>query len=103
MLRLTASLSVHKSLSSLQSHRSSAENELELTYALSPKPDSPTYTLTLLFHPNTRMLANASVASVNGQISGLDLNDLIASSVQANDVPGLVGGVMARVRNAIGS
>ena len=101
--RLTASLSVHKSLFMLLSHKSNAENELELTYAASAKEDSPTFTLTLLFHPNTRMLANASLSSENASISGLDLDDLIASRVQANDVPGLVGGVMARVRNVIGS
>lgn len=89
----------------LLSHSSNAENELELTYATptSPKADSQTFTLTLLFHPNTRVLANASISSDDAVIRGIDLNDLIASRVQANDVPGLVGGVMARVRNVIGS
>lgn len=49
------------------------------------------------------MLANASVSSDDIRIKGLNLDDLIASRVQANDVPGLVLGIMARVRHAVGA
>lgn len=109
--RYTASLALHRSLFSLVSTKSIAENELELTYEVprsttgsSPRSQlskSVTFTLTLLFHPNTRTLADASVVSPDAGVSGLNLSDLIGSHVQSNDVLGLVRGITSRVRAGI--
>ncbi|THH03412.1 hypothetical protein EW145_g6274 [Phellinidium pouzarii] len=100
----TASLALHRSLFSLVSTKSIAENELELTYKVprsttgSEVSKSINFTLTLLFHPNTRTLADASVASPDAEVSGLNLSDLIGSHVQSNDILGLVRGITSRVR-----
>ncbi|KAH8106541.1 hypothetical protein DFH11DRAFT_1236219 [Phellopilus nigrolimitatus] len=106
----TASLALHRSLFSLVSTKSVTENELELTYEIPPPTSSPSnsqsdgpipFTVTLLFHPNTRTLADASVASPDQRVSGLNLADLIGSHVQSNDVLGLVRGIMARMRSGM--
>ncbi|KAI5118490.1 hypothetical protein M0805_003522 [Coniferiporia weirii] len=103
----TAALALHRSLFSLVSTKSVAENEVELTYEVSSSSTSiprlrimkpTTFTLTLLFHPNTRTLADASIASPDPMISELNMSDLIGSHVQSNDVLGLVRGIMARLR-----
>lgn len=86
---------------SLKSSHAESENELRLTYYI----DSPSSTaakelvLTLLFIPNTRQLASASV-----RYDGVDLElgDVVDAHVQANDTPGLVWAVLARARSGCG-
>lgn len=56
--------------------------------------------LTLLFHPNTRVLADASVSSEDKRVAAMDLNELIGIHIQNNDIVGLIRAVMARVRTA---
>ena len=93
---------MHRSLFSLTSTKLVAENELELSYevpvATSRNPRPVPFTLTLLFQPNTRVLADAAVSSPSPLISNLDLADVIGINVQANDVQGLVRDIMSRVR-----
>ncbi|KDQ61703.1 hypothetical protein JAAARDRAFT_172079 [Jaapia argillacea MUCL 33604] len=96
----TASLALRQSLLSLETHHSVSENELHLTYSIPPPSTSPPNTeprrikLTLLFVPNTRQLANAVVEG-----DGLeDVGDVIDVHIGANDVPGLIGAVLARAR-----
>ena len=95
--RYTTSLAFHKTLHSLESYRSPAENELHLTYLLS-SPSSPTkhcITIALLFHPNTRQLASADIS---GLPDGGSTDDLIGAYQQANDAPGLIAATLARAR-----
>ncbi|KAH9839775.1 uncharacterized protein C8Q71DRAFT_905184 [Rhodofomes roseus] len=93
----TASLALHRSLHSLESFRSVSENELHLTYSITPTsaPDTRPrpIRIVLLFVPNTRQLADA-------QIEGLreDVGDIVGAHVQANDVPGLLAAVLSRAR-----
>lgn len=94
--RYTSSLALHRSLLSLTSSHSASENELRLTYALSP-PEDREITLTLIFLPNTRQLA---AANVDGLPPGTDVAELVDTHVQRNDVPGLVAAIVARGRAA---
>ncbi|KII94143.1 hypothetical protein PLICRDRAFT_50127 [Plicaturopsis crispa FD-325 SS-3] len=98
----TSSLALHRSLLSLTSSHSASENELRLTYALSPPhaPDDREITLTLIFLPNTRQLA---AANVDGLPPGTDVAELVDTHVQRNDVPGLVAAIVARGRAASGN
>ena len=105
--RFTASLALHQSLLSLVSWKSQSENELSLTYGLenpghNGKAHPSTFTLNLLFHPNTRTLADASVSSSDPRIAGIDFNDLIGNHVQSNDISQLIRSIMARCRVAVG-
>lgn len=103
--RYTSSLALHRSLLSLTSSHSASENELRLTYALSPPdalsppPADREITLTLIFLPNTRQLA---AANVDGLPPGTDVAELVDTLVQRNDVPGLVAAIVARGRAASG-
>ncbi|EJC98205.1 uncharacterized protein FOMMEDRAFT_171151 [Fomitiporia mediterranea MF3/22] len=101
---LIACLTLHRMLFSLVSHKAVAENELTLTYSVPAHPTSQTseltqLTITLLFHPNTRILADASISSPDQHLANLNLADLIGSHVQSNDVLGLIRGILARVRH----
>jgi len=93
----TASLALHRSLHSLESFRSVSENELHLTYSITPTSGPETrrrpIRIVLLFVPNTRQLADA-------QIEGLkeDVGDIVGAHVQANDVLGLLAAVLSRAR-----
>lgn len=106
--RFTASLALHRMLFSLVSHKIVAENEIQLTYSVSAQIPSQTQvpsdiTITLLFQPNTRCLADASISSPDPFLAGLNLADLIGSHVHSNDVLGLVRGILARARNSLQS
>ncbi len=95
--RLTAFLEFQKSLYSLSSYHSPAENELHLVYALD-HPSSTTphrITIILLFVPNTRQLADAQIS---GMPSDDDMSDVVGAHVQANNAPGLVAAVLERAR-----
>jgi hypothetical protein len=88
--RFTASLDLHRSIFSLISSRSPSENSLVLTYLVPPRE----LTITLIFIPNTRQLAEARVEG----IENIDVAEVVDSHVLMNDVPGLVGAVLARAR-----
>lgn len=102
--RYSASLALHRSLFSLHESKLLAENELALTYNIDRAEGSQRppclVTLTLLFHPNTRRLADASISSPDPVVSQMDFADLVGSHVQSNDVLGLVRGIMARIRSS---
>lgn len=97
--RHSASLTLSKSLHSLKSYTSPSENELHLSYAI-PSSTSASraahdISITLLFLPNTRQLADARIA---GLPSNSDMSDVIGARIQSNDVPGLIAAVLARAR-----
>ncbi|KAG6335230.1 hypothetical protein ID866_3856 [Astraeus odoratus] len=93
---LQAAMNIQCSLLSLKSSHAESDNELRLTYYIeSPSNGPKELVLTLLFIPNTRQLASASVLYDGAD---LDLGDVIDAHIQANDIPGLVWAVLARVR-----
>ncbi|KAI0741710.1 hypothetical protein C8Q80DRAFT_1195734 [Daedaleopsis nitida] len=91
----TASLALHRTLLSLESAHSESENELHLTYTVSPHgaTEKRQVFFKLLFMPNSRLLSEV-------QVEGLteDVEDVVGAHLQANDVPGLIGAVLARAR-----
>jgi len=91
----TASLDLHRSILSLISSRSPSENSLVLTYLVPPR--NLELTITLLFIPNTRQLAEAQVQGVDD----IDVAEVVDSHVLMNDVPGLVAAVLARARAGV--
>jgi len=97
----SASLALHRSLFSLHEPKLLAENELALTYNIEQrrKRKPCTITVTLLFHPNTRRIADATISSSDTLVSEMDFADLVGSHVQSNDVLGLIRAIMARVRS----
>ncbi|KAL4064871.1 hypothetical protein V8B97DRAFT_2025896 [Scleroderma yunnanense] len=94
---LQAALNIQCSVLSLKSSHAESENELRLTYYIdsSSSTVAKELVLTLLFIPNTRQLASASVRYDGAD---LELGDVIDAHVQANDTPGLVWAVLARTR-----
>ncbi|KAG6377415.1 hypothetical protein JVT61DRAFT_15215 [Boletus reticuloceps] len=98
--RFVSSLSVHRTLFSLESTHVESENELRLTYTINPPPGSASpepndLVLTLLFIPNTRQLVSVDVTL--GGVE-LELGDVVDPRVQANDISGLVWTVLALAR-----
>jgi len=92
----TASFALHQSLLELETLRTEAENELQLTYIISSGSQSQRLKITLLFVPNTRQLGDVEVSEM-----GIDVGDLIDAHVQSNDVPGLVVAILARARASL--
>ncbi|KAF9010269.1 hypothetical protein BDQ17DRAFT_1421510 [Cyathus striatus] len=94
----TSSLALHHSLSGLHSSESVSENELHLVYNLSPSP-SPTpkdlVTITLIFAPDTRALADARVEGLGED----EVGDVLGAHVQVGDARGLIAAVLAIARN----
>ena len=84
------------------SSQSVAENELRLTYLLEPNGarsrtlEPRKVHVVLLFQPTARQLVEARV---EGADTG-DISSIIGAYVEANDVPGVVGAVLARCRAA---
>ncbi|KAI0087446.1 hypothetical protein BDY19DRAFT_955811 [Irpex rosettiformis] len=97
----STSLRLHKSLYSLKTYISPSENELHLSYAIASTTGRASHNIsvTLLFLPNTRQLADARIA---GLPSNSDMSDVIGARIQSNDVPGLVAAVLARARAEVG-
>jgi hypothetical protein len=89
----------------MQSCRSISENELELSYAIGlPNSSEKTknhrvVTITLLFLPNTRQLADVRIEG----LEKADVSNAVDSYVQANDVPGLIWYVLSRERQTLAS
>ncbi|KAI0364732.1 hypothetical protein BV20DRAFT_974137 [Pilatotrama ljubarskyi] len=91
----TVSLAFYRALVSLETSHSESENELHLSYAITPRGASKRREIfiKLLFVPNSRQLADAEV---EGLVE--DIGDVVGAHVQANDVPGLIAAVLARAR-----
>ncbi|KZT10142.1 uncharacterized protein LAESUDRAFT_735107 [Laetiporus sulphureus 93-53] len=92
-----SSLKLHRSLHSLESYRSASENELHLTYSITPT-NAPgaaprKVRFILLFVPNTWQLADVQIEGLAG-----DAGDVVAAHIQSNDVPGLIASVLSRAR-----
>ncbi|KAH9846268.1 hypothetical protein C2E23DRAFT_891034 [Lenzites betulinus] len=94
----TASLALYRVLVSLETSHSESENELHLSYAVTPRGISERRNIfiQLLFVPNSRQLADAHV---EGLVE--DIGDVVGAHVQANDVPGLIAAVLARARAGV--
>ncbi|KAI0717996.1 hypothetical protein C8T65DRAFT_706951 [Cerioporus squamosus] len=93
--RYTAALALHRTLLDLETAHSESENELHLTYAVTPNgsPQRRHVFIKLLFLPNSRMLGEVQVEGLSE-----DVEDVVGAHLQANDVPGLIAAVLARAR-----
>lgn len=85
-------MGLHKACFALKSFQSPSENELCLTYDI-PVRGAATrrVTITLLFLPNTRRLADARMEGTQ-----VEAGDVVEAHIQSNDVPGLIGALLAR-------
>ncbi|KXN84640.1 hypothetical protein AN958_12240 [Leucoagaricus sp. SymC.cos] len=88
----TASLSLHRSMQDLHESICVSQNELHLTYKLTP---SHFLTMKLVFLPGTRQIATVDISGADG-----DFGELVDSYLQTNDVHGLIGAVLARARRS---
>ncbi|KAF5357192.1 hypothetical protein D9756_006386 [Leucocoprinus leucothites] len=97
----TASLALHRTMQGLHSSSCPSQNELHLTYSLSPTPPTNNdnlLTMKLVFLPGTRHLAAVDVSGSG--VDRADFEELIDSYLQTNDVHGLIGAVLARARRS---
>lgn len=97
--RYTAALSLHRSLVSLEESHSETTNELRLVYRL-PSPGAPHRVIfILIFAPDTRRLMDVRIEGV----AELDVkaDEQVEFYMRTDDVPGLVGAVLASARAAI--
>ncbi|KAJ6609092.1 hypothetical protein B0H10DRAFT_2044604 [Mycena sp. CBHHK59/15] len=90
----TASLALHRSVLNIDESYQVSDNELLLTYRVWRHLIS----ITLVFQPNTKQLARASVTGLDEL--GVDIGEIVDSHVQTDDAHGLVAAVLARARAA---
>ena len=99
--RFIASLAFHRTMQGLSSSSCPSQNELHLTYNLSPtiQPTKENFlTIKLVFLPDTRQLATVDLSGP--AIEGSDFRELIDTYLQSNDVHGLISAVLARARRS---
>ncbi|KZS98224.1 hypothetical protein SISNIDRAFT_480992 [Sistotremastrum niveocremeum HHB9708] len=89
----SASLTMQKSLLSIDSIEHTASNELRITYLL-PEP----VTLALVFQPNTRNLAAAQLVDPPPQFD-TDITDLLGVFQMNGDASGFLTALLARLRH----
>ncbi|KAJ7896081.1 hypothetical protein B0H14DRAFT_2680338 [Mycena olivaceomarginata] len=89
-----ASLAFHKSALSIHDSQLVSENELRLTYIVRRRQIS----ITLIFQPNTKQLATASVSGLDEL--GIDVSELLDSHIHTDDAHGLIAAVLAITRAA---
>ncbi|KAJ7367735.1 hypothetical protein DFH08DRAFT_928149 [Mycena albidolilacea] len=89
-----ASLAFHKSALSIHDSQLVSENELRLTYIVRRRQIS----ITLIFQPNTKQLATASVSGLDEL--GIDVSELLDSHIHTDDAHGLIAAVLAIARAA---
>lgn len=89
-----ASLAFHRSVFDIQDSQNVSENEVQLTYTVQRRPIS----INLIFHPNTKLLAAASVVGLDEL--GVDAAELVDSHIQTKDARGLIASVLAMARAA---
>lgn len=82
----------------LETFHAESENELQLVYKVSQTPEPRELKVKLLFIPNTRQLADAEIAGIDG-----DLSYLVDLHVRSNDAPGLLVAVLAQARERAGT
>nr|GAT61103.1 predicted protein [Mycena chlorophos] len=92
-----ASLKLHKSVLDMPNAVQEKENALQLEYVIERRPIS----IQFAFHPNTRQLADVNVTGLDEQ--GVDVSEVLGKHTDANDVPGLVAGVLNIARAAAAS
>lgn len=98
--RYTASLALQRSLCNIENSYSASENEHRLIYKIDRPPQPPhRITITLIYAPDTRQLAAVQTSGLDE--IGVQVEDLIDTSVQVNEVRSLVTGILARVRTAV--
>ncbi|KAJ7047914.1 hypothetical protein C8F04DRAFT_1387065 [Mycena alexandri] len=89
-----ASLALHKSVVAIHDSQSVSENEQRLTYTVRRRQ----ITITLIFQPNTKQLATASVDGLDEL--GVDVSEILDSHIHTNDAHGLIAAVVAMARAA---
>ncbi|KAJ7499467.1 hypothetical protein FB451DRAFT_1358655 [Mycena latifolia] len=89
-----ASLALHRSVFSIHDSQSVSENEVRLTYIVRRRQIS----ITLIFVPNTKHLAAASVSGLDE--FGLDVAETVESHIRSGDGRGLIAAVLAMARAA---
>ncbi|KAJ7667472.1 hypothetical protein DFH06DRAFT_1469435 [Mycena polygramma] len=89
-----ASLALHKSVLSIHDSQSVSENEMRLSYNVRRRQ----ITITLIFQPNTKRLATASVSGLDEL--GVDVAEVLDSHIHTDDAHGLVAAVLAIARAA---
>ena len=85
----------------LSSSSCPSQNELHLTYNLSPtiQPAKENFlTIKLVFLPDTRQLATVDLSGP--AVEGSDFRELIDTYLQSNDVHGLISAILARARRS---
>ncbi|KAJ3989338.1 hypothetical protein F5890DRAFT_1591972 [Lentinula detonsa] len=92
---LTGSLSIHRSMQGLENIKAMSENELRLQYSVENKHGSfRSISITLIFVPNSRLLASANVQGMEG----VDFSDVIEAHLQMNNIRGMLAAILARTR-----
>ncbi|KDQ07308.1 hypothetical protein BOTBODRAFT_192514 [Botryobasidium botryosum FD-172 SS1] len=95
----TSALKLQMALFGISGISAVSENELRIAYA---PPGARAYTLSMVFNPATRRLANARVVEPGMP----DIQEIVELAVNANDVPRLVrdvGVMMRRGNSALGT
>ncbi|KAJ3721131.1 hypothetical protein EV361DRAFT_790249 [Lentinula raphanica] len=92
---LTGSLSIHRSMEGLTDIKAISDNELRLRYQVENKYGrSRQVSITLIFVPNSRLLASAEVQGVEE----VDFSDVIEAHIQMNNIRGMLAAILARTR-----
>ncbi|KAJ7729686.1 hypothetical protein DFH07DRAFT_930068 [Mycena maculata] len=89
-----ASLGFHRAVLHITDSQHVSENEIRLTYTVRRRQIS----ITLIFHPNTKRLAMASVGGLDEL--GVDAAEIVDSHIGTNDAHGLIAAVLAMARAA---
>ncbi|KAF8634245.1 hypothetical protein AX15_001002 [Amanita polypyramis BW_CC] len=94
----TASLALHSSIHDLHHSHTPSENELRLTYNVAPSPSEKPIliTIALIFAPDTRHLAAVQVTGLDEL--GVDVEEVIYTHIQTNDVHNLISTILSHVR-----
>ncbi|KAJ6530357.1 hypothetical protein DFH09DRAFT_150486 [Mycena vulgaris] len=89
-----ASLALHRSVLNIHDSQSVSENEVRLVYIVRRRQIS----ITLIFVPNTKRLASASVSGLDEL--GMDVAEIRDAHLQNGDARGLIAAVLALARAA---
>ncbi|KAJ7664696.1 hypothetical protein B0H17DRAFT_1171496 [Mycena rosella] len=89
-----ASLALHRSVLNLHNSQTVSENEVRLTYRVRRRQIS----ITLIFVPNTKRLAEATVSGLDE--FGLEVAEIVDLHILNGDGRGLVAAVLAMARGA---
>ena len=96
----------YRSLFSIHEMKSISLNEFSITYHINPsytsisEPPVPV-TISLIFRPNTRQLADARLTSSHPGVQRIAITELVHSCVPSNNVSLLVRTLLSRARYEI--